>query len=154
MNTTQQLVEALQLAVDPPDGLSIESLGDLVREEESAPLDIRTMADRVGVSPHALRYYERVGLIEVDRDSAGHRVYNAAAVRRVVFLTRMRVSGMPISDLRHYIELADAGDDTIPERLDLLLEHRDTLRAQIKQLQLSLAATEFKIANYGGATQT
>jgi len=153
MNTTQQLVEALRLAVDPPDGLSIESLSDLVREEESAPLDIRTMADRVGVSPHTLRYYERIGLIEVDRDSAGHRFYDAAAVRRMAFLTRMRVSGMPISDLRHYIELADAGDATIPERLDLLLEHRDTLRARIRQLQLSLAATEFKIANYGGATQ-
>ena len=62
------------------------------------------------------------------------------------FLTRMRASGMPISDLRHYVALVDAGQHTVPERLDALLEHRDTLRAQIAQLQLSLAATEYKLA--------
>lgn len=29
-----------------------------------------------------------------------------------------------------------------------MLEHRDTLRRQIGQLQLALAATEYKIATY------
>ena len=84
------------------------------------------------------------------RDTAGHRRYDAAAVRRLVFLTRMRTSGMSISDLRHYIDLVDAGEQTVPERLDLLLEHRDTLRAQTAQLQLALAATEYKITTYEG----
>lgn len=60
----------------------------------------------------------------------------------------MRVSGMSISDLRRYIELVDSGAETVPERREMLLEHRDTLRAQIAQLQLSLAATEYKIATY------
>ena len=55
---------------------------------------------------------------------------------------------MSIADLRHYIELADSGPATMPERLDLLLEHRDTLKRQIAELQLSLAATEYKIAYY------
>jgi hypothetical protein len=32
--------------------------------------------------------------------------------------------------------------------MDMLLEHRDTLRSQIAQLQLALAATEYKIATY------
>lgn len=70
------------------------------------------------------------------------------AVRRLVFLTRMRTSGMPISDLRHYVDLVDAGQDTVSQRLDMLLEHRDTLRSQIAQLQLALAATEYKVATY------
>lgn len=30
----------------------------------------------------------------------------------------------------------------------MLLEHRDTLRSQIAQLQLALAATEYKVATY------
>ena len=34
----------------------------------------------------------------------------------------------------------------------MLLEHRDTVRRQIKELTLSLAATEYKIATYGGRT--
>jgi hypothetical protein len=34
----------------------------------------------------------------------------------------------------------------------MLLEHRDTIRRQIRELTLSLAATEYKIATYGGST--
>ena len=62
----------------------------------------------------------------------------------------MRLSGMAMRDLQHYVGLVDAGEETVPERLDLLLEHRDTVRRQIRELTLSLAATEYKIATYGG----
>ena len=79
-------------------------------------------------------------------------MYGPESIRRLVFLTRMRISGMAIRDLQHYVELVDAGEWTIPERLDMLLEHRDTVRRQIKELTLSLAATEYKIATYGGRT--
>ena len=36
----------------------------------------------------------------------------------------------------------------MPERLTLLTEHRDGLRARIDELRLALAATEYKIATY------
>lgn len=151
MDEDETLREALRLAVDPPGGVSVEALQELARDDQAADWDIATTAGHLGVNPHTLRYYERIGLVGVGRDGAGHRRYDAAAVRRLVFLTRMRLSGMSISDLRHYVELVDAGDDTVPERLDMMLEHRDTLRSQIAQLQLALAATEYKIATYEGA---
>ena len=44
--------------------------------------------------------------------------------------------------------LVEQGAETVQERLDLMLEHRDILRQRIEDLQLSLAATEFKIAMY------
>jgi DNA-binding transcriptional MerR regulator len=139
---------ALRLAVDPPGGVSIGALLELARDDDATDWDIATTAAHLGVNPHTLRYYERIGLVRVARDAAGHRRYDAPAVRRLVFLTRMRTSGMPISDLRHYVDLVDAGQDTVSERLDMLLEHRDTLRSQVAQLQLALAATEYKIATY------
>lgn len=64
----------------------------------------------------------------------------------------MRLSGIPMRDLQHYIELVDAGEDTVPERLDMLIEHRDMIRRRIRELTLSLTATEYKIATYGGRT--
>ncbi len=114
----------------------------------AAGWDIATTADRLGVSAHTLRYYERIGLVRVERDASGRRRYDAASVRRLVFLTRMRTSGMPIRDLRRYIKLVEAGRDAVPERLALLTEHRDGLRARIDELRLALAATEYKIAVY------
>ena len=148
MEPDDTLREALRLAVDPPGGVSIEALRELARDDDSTEWDIATTASHLGVNPHTLRYYERIGLVCVPRDGAGHRRYDAGAVRRLVFLTRMRTSGMSISDLRHYVDLVDAGRDTVSERMDMLLEHRDTLRSQIAQLQLALAATEYKIATY------
>ena len=138
-----QLREALRLASIPRS----DNLGP-ADGPGAAGWDIATTADRLGVSVHTLRYYERIGLVRVDRDASGHRHYDAASVRRLVFLTRMRTSGMPIRDLRHYIELAEAGRDTVPERLALLTEHRKGLRSRIDELRLALAATEYKIAAY------
>ena len=145
---TDVLMDALRLALDPPGGVNVEALRELVRDNQSEDWDIATTAEHLHVSPHTLRYYERIGLLSVERDRSGHRRYDPAAVRRLVFITRMRTSGMPIADLQRYIELVDAGPDTIPARLDLLVEHRDTLRRQIAQLQLALAATEYKLATY------
>ena len=114
----------------------------------AAGWDIATTADHLGVSAHTLRYYERIGLVQVERDASGYRRYDAAGVRRLVFLTRMRTSGMSIRDLQRYVDMVEAGRDTVPERLTLLTEHRDGLRARIDELRLALAATEYKIATY------
>ena len=134
--------------------LSVEVIHRLVEADEiDEPLTIAQAAEMLDVSAHTLRYYERIGLVSVPRDASGNRRYDADAVRRLVFLTRMRLSGMAIRDLQHYVELVDEGDDTVPERLEMLLEHRDTIRRQISELTLSLAATEYKIATYGGRTQ-
>lgn len=144
----QDLADVLRLAVDPPGGVNLDALRELVRDPGAVDWDIATTAAHLDVSAHTLRYYERAGLVRVPRDDRGHRRYDPAAVRRLVFIVRMRTSGMGIAELKHYIDLADAGEQSVPERLDIMLEHRDTLHRQIQQLQLALAATEYKIATY------
>jgi DNA-binding transcriptional MerR regulator len=153
MSTEDLMSKALSSLGEIDGPMSVEMIHRLADTSElDAPITIADVAELLDISAHTLRYYERAGLVTVDRDSGGHRSYNAEAVRRLVFLTRMRLSGMAMRDLQHYITLVDAGDDTVPERLDILLEHRDTVRRQIRELTLSLAATEYKIATYGGRT--
>jgi DNA-binding transcriptional MerR regulator len=152
MATDELMARALSLLGDEDDpAASIEVIHRLSDASAgAASMTIAEVADMLDISPHTLRYYERVGLVEVGRDGNGYRVYDPEAVRRLVFLTRMRLSGMPMRDLRHYVDLVDAGEDTVPERLDLLVEHRDMIRHRIRELTLSLVATEYKIATYGG----
>ena len=138
-----RLREALRLASVPPS----DDVGP-ANGPGAAGWDIATTADHLGVSAHTLRYYERIGLVQVERDASGYRRYDAAGVRRLVFFTRMRTSGMSIRDLQRYVDMVEAGRDTVPERLTLLTEHRDGLRARIDELRLALAATEYKIAAY------
>lgn len=154
MSTDHLMSRALATLNELDGPLSVEVIHRLVEADEiDEPLTIAQAAEMLDVPAHTLRYYERIGLVDVPRDASGNRRYDADAVRRLVFLTRMRLSGMAIRDLQHYVELVDEGEDTVPERLEMLLEHRDTIRRQISELTLSLAATEYKIATYGGRTQ-
>ncbi|MFC2625206.1 MAG: MerR family transcriptional regulator [Propionibacterium acidifaciens] len=110
----ETLARALRLAADPPGGISIEALQDLVRDDDPPPPGASAPRQPTGVSPRALRHYERPGLIAVARDRAGRRTCDAAAVRRVVLLARMRTSGAPIAGLRRCVELVDAGSAPWP----------------------------------------
>ena len=134
------------------------ALDRLQRQDAAVPAPDATLtsaeiAERTGVSAHALRYYERVGLLSVARDAAGYRMYNSRDYARVVFLNRLRMTGMSIRDLQRYIALVAEGDTSVPERLQMMLAHRDAVRAQIHELTFALETIDFKIATYGGRAE-
>jgi DNA-binding transcriptional MerR regulator len=62
----------------------------------------------------------------------------------------MRVSGMTMHDLTRYISLVEQGASTIPERRSIMLEQRDRIKRQFRELALALETTEFKIRAYDG----
>lgn len=123
---------------------------DAAVPEPGTTLSIAEMAERTGVTAHTLRYYERIGLLTVARDASGYRAYVAADFARVVFLSRLRMTGMPIRELQRYVTLVGDGPDTEPERLRMLVAHRESVRAQLAELQFALDTVDFKIATYGG----
>lgn len=120
---------------------------------ESISGAISGVAGRLGVSAHTLRYYERIGLLRVGRDAAGRRVYDEGDVRRLRFVTRLRHTGMPIREVQRYFALVDAGPSTEPERLELLLRHRESVRERLVELTSALEAVDYKIATYGGSAR-
>jgi DNA-binding transcriptional MerR regulator len=112
---------------------------------------IATVAEQTGVSAHTLRYYERIGLLDVGRQSSGHRGYVQSDVDRVVFITRLRATAMPIRQIQRYFALVAIGPSTEDERLMLLQAHRGEVRAHLLELEAALDAIEHKIARYGGS---
>lgn len=113
------------------------------------PLSISAAAEALGVSVHALRWYESLGLIDVPRTASGYRSYDASAMSRAVFLTRMRASGMPVDDLRRYVRLVEEGPASIGERRGMLEAHRTRLVQQLTEIAAALAITDYKLARYG-----
>lgn len=113
-------------------------------------LTIAQVAAVTGVSAHTLRYYERIGLVKVGRDKSGHRAYDRAALGQVMFVTRLRLSDMPIQKIRRYIDLVNRGEGTAPERLALMQAHRATIVGRLQDLQAALAVIDYKITTYGG----
>ncbi|MFJ1758325.1 MerR family transcriptional regulator [Kitasatospora sp. NPDC088134] len=102
-----------------------------------------------GLSAHTLRWYERIGLLEpVDRSYGGQRRYSDGDLARLAFLTKLRLTGMPVADMVRYVELLRAGDDTRAERRDLLVAHREEVRQRLADLHATLAVIDLKIDHY------
>ncbi|HWE65474.1 MAG TPA: MerR family transcriptional regulator [Acidimicrobiales bacterium] len=122
----------------------------VVAQAKSRALSIADAAEATGLSPHTLRYYERAGLMldPITRAPSSHRRYSDAEIDWVVFLTKLRSTGMPIRTMRQYTDLVRAGRGTEAERLALLEAHRDTVRAQLDESTRNLRAIDFKIATY------
>lgn len=114
-------------------------------------LTIQEAAERVGLSVDTLRYYERAGLLpHVVRTTGGQRRYDEANLNGVHFVTRMRATGMPIRRIREYMEAPIHPDGTAPQRRAIMVEHREAVIAQIRELEASLELIEKKIAMYDG----
>ncbi len=118
-------------------------------EKPQGTLTIQQVAEATGLSVHTLRYYEKAGLLApVARNEGGHRRYRTRDVDALLFLTRLRLTGMPICRVREYAELVRGGKPTLPARLTLLQDHRKAIVAQMADLEKNLAAVDFKIGLY------
>jgi DNA-binding transcriptional MerR regulator len=112
-------------------------------------LTIGEASEATGVSADTLRYYERVGILPpIRRVGGGSRRYGADDLGWVVFVRRLRATGMPVEKVVRYTDLAQQGDATASERWALLAEHRERVAAAIDELQVALASLDAKLASY------
>ena len=107
------------------------------------------------MTAHTLRYYERDGLLleQVGRASTGHRRYTDRDLSWITLITRLRATGMPIRDIRAYAALCRAGEGNEPERLALLLAHRERVLAELEATSGHLRAIDGKIGVYQDRVQ-
>lgn len=109
---------------------------------------IGDFAKLTGLSIHTLRYYEHEGLITPKRNSGNRRYYTDKDLAWIAFIKRLKATGMPIKQIRHYAELRSMGGSTLSARLAMLASHRQALNEQINQLQNHLEKLDEKIDFY------
>jgi DNA-binding transcriptional MerR regulator len=112
-------------------------------------LTIQAVARATGLTPHTLRYYERIGLIHpINRQENTRRHYTAEDVGWIDFLLKLRATGMSIKDMQRYAALQRQGDETLPERVEMLKSLRDQVEAHIADLNEHLKLVYYKIDFY------
>ena len=118
--------------------------------EAATSLSIGQVAERTGLSVHALRFYEREGILAnpVRRGPGGRRFYDEDDVEWLNLCIILRASGMPLPAIRRYTELVREGDGNEKERLTLLRGHQQQVNAQIAELTKSLDLINFKVGVY------
>ena len=112
-------------------------------------LTISGAAELSGLSVDTLRYYEKEGLTlhRPERSSSGQRRYTEGDVRWLGTLVMLRRTGMPIRDIRRFVDLYRV-DGSEPERLAILEAHRLHVLEELDEVQKHLQAIDNKISYY------
>jgi len=117
--------------------------------QQANKLTIQEVAEDTGLSVHTLRYYERVGLIHsIGRAENTHRRYTTDDIGWIDFLTKLRSTGMSIQQMQAYAELQRQGDETLPERLEMLRQHQLKVEAHMAELSKNLEVICYKVGYY------
>lgn len=96
---------------------------------------ISELAQRAGVTVHALRHYERLGLLLPARTASGYRDYPESMRREVVFIAMARRIGFSLAAIGELLPAYRAGRLGITRMTDALEERVAALDAQIAELQ-------------------
>lgn len=112
-------------------------------------MKIAEVSKKYGVSPHTLRYYEKIGLIpKTRRYENGIRNYTEDDCRWIEFILCMRKAGVEIETLVEYTRLLQKGDETLERRRQLLILQRDKLLMRVEEMQKALDKLNLKIKQY------
>ena len=76
-------------------------------------MNIGDAAERSGLPPKTIRYYEDIGLVHPSRASNGYRDYSTADIHRLRFVQRARSLGFTVEECRQLLSLyGDSGRES------------------------------------------
>jgi MerR family transcriptional regulator, mercuric resistance operon regulatory protein len=107
------------------------------RQDENAPaFAIGIMAERTGLSPEGIRFYEAEGLLPAPARSEGRRrIYSLAHLRRLAFIRRARELGFTLDEVRALLRLADASPESCAKARNMAADHLADVRKKIADLR-------------------
>ncbi len=109
-------------------------------------------AQRMHLSAPTLRYYDKEGLLPfVDRSAGGARMFKESDFEWLRLIECLKSTGMPIRDIKQFIDWYMEGDTTLPQRRDMFYERRRAVEAQIETLQATLDMIDYKCWYYDPA---
>lgn len=112
-------------------------------------LTIGEAAEKLHLSIHTLRYYEKEGLLfPVKRAENGQRLYTLDDIQWIYMIRCLRDTGMSIQNIKQYISLFKQGSKTIPERKEFLEQYKQHIDRQIQVFQMTRLLLEKKIEYY------
>ena len=107
------------------------------------------LASRSGRSVHAIRWYEKQGLMPgVLRDPGGRRVYDDRHLSWLELIERLRRTGMSIAQMREYTRLVRQGRETLPQQRELLRTHRERVEQSLAEWTAALRLLDHKLEFY------
>lgn len=100
------------------------------------PMLIGELAQRSGIPPKTLRYYEDIGLFDPpERSASGYRHYGPDLLDRLAFIRSSQALGLTLGEIRSIIALRDGGQTPCGHVLKLLVQRSEEIDQKIRELR-------------------
>lgn len=111
-------------------------------------------AEKMGITASTIRYYEKEGLLpNIKRDKNGIRFSTENDLQSLKIIECLKATGMPIKDIRKFIDLCAEGDNSLQERYALFLDRKAAVQKQIEELKKIEKVIDFKCWYYQTAIE-
>lgn len=103
------------------------------------------IAKKMNVAASAIRYYDKEGLLPfVERSPGGIRLFRDEDMDWLEIIDCLKSTGMPIKDIKHFVDCCVEGDTRIDDRLHIIKTQRERVLEEIENLQRRLSMLDFK----------
>lgn len=110
---------------------------------------IKEVEKETNISSHTLRFWAKKGLFPfVQKDENRVKYFSKSDIEWAKWIEWLRISGMSIEQIKHYILLCSLGMRTAKERQNMLIQAKKDLQIQIKTLKESEKILSKKIKIY------
>ncbi|MFD2615962.1 MerR family transcriptional regulator [Terrilactibacillus laevilacticus] len=121
---------------------------------------ISDVAQKSGLSPYTLRYYEKIGLLPASkRKEGGQRYYTENDINFILFLKSLKQTGMSLENMSEFVKdgciyeqlhfnSPEEIKPSITKRIEILSKHLIKMEMQKKELELIISTTKEKLAYY------
>ena len=98
-------------------------------------LNVSQIAKQAGVSPDAVRFYEKEGLLPpAPRSPSGYRQYDAATSERIRFIKAAQEMGLKLAEIAELLEIQDRGACPCGHTKTLVERHLAQIDAEMRRL--------------------
>lgn len=99
-------------------------------------MTIGRLAERLGLNPRTLRYYERVELIPpAERTEGGYRVYSSADEDRIRFIKSAQRLGLTLGEIKEVLAFRERGEPPCRYVAGLIDERLGEVNQRLRELR-------------------
>lgn len=101
-----------------------------------------------------LRYYDREGMFpNMARSNGGIRVFSEKEVATIKVIDCLKNTGMPIKDIKNFLDCGEEGDASLQKRQQLFHERLEEVTKQMAALQETMNTIKYKCWYYDTAME-
>lgn len=110
---------------------------------------IKEVSEKTNLTIPTIRYYEKEGLLPpVNRNNVGVRIFSDGDLEWLSLICCLRNTGMPVRNIKKFVQWCLEGYDTLDKRIDMLVAHKKSVEEQQEILTHFKCSIDWKINYY------